>query len=156
VRRLAPLTVVAAVLLAACGGSDEEGTPEACLSGPRAFSDALQNAPGAVRLQGEVLISDCLAPNQSAGDLARLGTTTVELATELNAQARRRPGGAATVQLGYLIGALERGAAETLGVHAELLRRLESAALFSPAGKPPPPPFDQAYERGYAAGRSDG
>ena len=148
--------IVAATLIAACGDGDDDGTPAACLTGTRTFSDALQNAPGAVRLEGEVSIGDCLARNQSAGDLARLGTITVELATELNANARRHPGGPATVQLGYLIGAVERGAGETQGIHAELLRRLEAAALFSPAGKPPPPPFDQAYGRGYAAGKDDG
>jgi hypothetical protein len=36
------------------------------------------------------------------------------------------------------------------------VRRVKAAALYSPAGKPPPPPFDQTYEKGYAAGRANG
>lgn len=155
-RRLALLMIVAATLVTACGDSNEEGTPAVCLSGTQAFSEALKKAPRPVRLEGELPISDCLAQNQSGGDLARLGTILVELTTRLNAEARQDPSGPPAVQLGYLIGAVERGAAETQGIHAELLRRLEAAALFSPAGKPPPPPFDQTYERGYAAGRDDG
>ncbi len=78
------------------------------------------------------------------------------VATTLNEQARRDPGGAPTVQLGYLVGAIARGTGDTQGIHAELQRRIEAAALYSPAGKPPPEPFDHAYQKGYAAGKEDG
>ena len=146
------------ILIAASGGcgSDEDSTPVACLSGPGAFSTALGSAPAPVRLADDVPISGCLVPNQSGGDLADVGGDLVVVATRLNAAARKDPGGASTVQLGYLVGAVERGAEETSGIHSELVRRLRAAALFGPAGKPPPPPFDQAYEKGYAAGRDDG
>jgi hypothetical protein len=156
VRRTAPLVLLVAVALAGCGSADQDTTPAACLNGSRAFSDALQAAPGVVRLSGEVPISDCLVSNQSAGDLARVGGTLVALATKLNAQANQDPGGAPTVQLGYLVGAVTRGAGNTQGIHAELVRRIEAAALYSPAGKPPPEPFDHTYEKGYAAGKDDG
>jgi hypothetical protein len=155
--RRAALSALVTLLCAAIGcGSEEAATPAACLEGPGTFAEALRDAPGQVRLAGETPISDCLSENQSGGDLATVGGAMVGVATRLNAEARRDPGGEATVQLGYLVGAAARGAEDTQGIHAELVRRLESAALFSPAGKPPPPPFDQQYEKGYAAGRDGG
>jgi hypothetical protein len=155
-RSALPALFVAVATAAGCGSADENATPVACLNGPKPYSEALQKAPSAVRLDGETPISDCLVKNQSAGDLAQLGTILVGLTTDLNSEARKDPGGAPTVELGYLIGAVTRGADETQGIHSELVRRLEAAALFSPAGKPPPPPFDQTYQSGYAAGRDDG
>jgi hypothetical protein len=157
VRRV--LTLALAIMLpaaAGCGSADEDTTPVACLNGPAAYARALESAPGPVRLAGEVPISDCLVQNQSAGDLEELGAILVGLATDRNAEARADPGGAPTVQLGYLIGAVQRGAEETEGIHAEFVRRLEAAALFGPAGKPPPPPFDQTYEKGFAAASEQG
>lgn len=156
-RHSAPL--VLSILLAltlGCGSADEGTTPVACLNGAKPYVKALESAPGAVRLEGDVAISACLVHNQSAGDLANVGETLVQVTTQLNAEARQDPSGAPTVQLGYLVGAIARGAAETQGIHAELLRRIEAAALYSPAGKPPPEPFDHTYEKGYAAGRDDG
>ena len=156
--RRAPTLVLTVALLAAagCGSADEDTTPVACLNGPASYSQALESAPGRVRLDGEVPISDCLVPNQSTGDLTNLGTILVELATDLNAMASQDPGGDPPLQLGYLIGAVQRGAEDSEGIHAELARRLEAAALFSPAGKPPPPPFDQQYEKGFDAGSEQG
>jgi hypothetical protein len=142
--------------LTGCGSADENATPSACLAGVKPFQAALLQAPGAVQLPGGVLISDCLVRNQSAGELARVGEAVVRVATELNAAARHSPGAAPTIQLGYLVGALARGAADTQGIHTELLRRMEAAALYSPAGKPPPEPFDHRYQKGYAAGRDHG
>jgi hypothetical protein len=151
------LAVMAALALwAGCGSDDEDETPVACLEGPLAYFEALERAPRPVRLDAEVPISDCLVPNQSAGDLTRLGGTLLGVTTLLNARARRDPGGPPTLQLGYLVGAVEKGSEDTQGIHAELQRRIEAAALYSPAGKPPPPPFDQTYRSGYAAGRGDG
>jgi hypothetical protein len=155
-RRLAPLLLIAALAAAACGSADEGSTPDACLSGPTYFFAALEKAPGAVRLPGGTPISDCLARNQSTGDLTTVGETLVRVATQLNARAHANPGGAPTVELGYLVGAVTSAAGETGGIHAELQRRIEAAALYSPAGKPPPEPFDHAYQKGYAAGKDDG
>ena len=155
-RALTLALMIALLAATGCGSADEDSTPVACLNGPATYSQALESAPRTVRLEGGVAISDCLVQNQSAGDLTNLGTILVELATELNAEARADPGGAPTIQLGYLIGAVQRGAEDTGGIHAELARRLEAAALFSPAGKPPPPPFDQTYGKGFDAGRERG
>ena len=60
----------------------------------------------------------------------------VETATALNAEARAEPGGAATSQLGYLLGAAERGAEESEGIHSDLVRRLVVAARFAPGKQP--------------------
>ncbi|MEK6278210.1 MAG: hypothetical protein AABM29_09380 [Actinomycetota bacterium] len=154
--RGAALPVLLALSVLAACGSEDETTPVACLNGPAAFTQALQSAPGQVRLTDGVPISNCLTENQSGGDLAEVGGALVEVATKLNLAARQDPGGPATVELGYLVGAAQRGSEDTSGIHSELVRRLEAAALFGPAGKPPPPPFDQAYQRGYAEGRGDG
>jgi hypothetical protein len=81
----------------------------------------------------------------------------VAAATRLNAEARRDPGGQANVELGYLLGAVSRGAEKTEGIHSELLRRLAVAARFSPGTAPPlPPEFRAAYQRGFDAGGEDG
>ena len=62
-------------------------------------------------------------------------------ATKLNAEARAEPGGAANLQLGYLLGAAQRGADGTEGIHAELIRRLSAAARYSPDNRPLPAAF---------------
>jgi hypothetical protein len=77
-------------------------------------------------------------------------------ATKLNAEARSEPGGDANLQLGYLLGAAQRGAERTEGIHAELIRRLSAAARYSPDSRPLPPAFLPAYRRGYDAGFAGG
>ena len=154
-RRVA-LAALLLALAAGCGSGDEDSTPVACLNGARPYLEALESAPRAVRLDGEVAISDCLVENQSAADIERVGLTLLRVSTDLNQAARQDPGGDPPLQLGYLIGALQTAAEKTGGIHAELVRRLEAAALFSPAGKPPPPPFDQTYMEGFDAGREKG
>jgi hypothetical protein len=134
------------IALAGCAKQQNE-TPTACLRGPAFFLK---------KSHGDVLISDCLVENQSGGDLATVGTAMVTAATRLNAEARAEPGGAAAVQLGYLLGAAARGAGETEGIHADLIRRLTAAARYSPDGEPLPPAFRAAYRRGYDAGSKRG
>ncbi len=143
------------LLVAGCGGPGDS-TPVACLEGTGAYLKALRQAPGEVRLAGETPISDCLAENQQAGDLATVGVATVTAATKLNAEARAAPGGAANLQLGYLLGAAKRGAANTEGIHTDLIRRLVAAARYSPDNRPLPPAFRRAYRRGYDAGSASG
>jgi hypothetical protein len=144
-----------AVLLAGCGGASDE-TPVACLDGPGAYLGALGDAPGAVRLSGEVSISECLAENQKGGDLAAVGGTMLDVTTQLNADARAEPGGDANLQLGYLLGAAERGAERSGGIHADLVRRLAVAARYSPGGQPLPSAFLHTYREGFDAGRASG
>ncbi|MFL5872389.1 MAG: hypothetical protein ACJ75T_02805 [Solirubrobacterales bacterium] len=149
----------AASLLAALGliaagcGSQDDSTPVACLEGAAAYKKALQAAPDEVRLAGETPISDCLAPNQAAGELTQVGEALIETATELNAKARAQNGGAAAVQLGYLLGAAERGSEESEGIHTDLVRRLTVAARFAPGKEPLSQDFLAAYKEGFEAGR---
>jgi hypothetical protein len=155
----APIAIALACLLAALGGGcgkQDDSTPVACLEGSSAYVSALAAAPGEVKLNGETPIGDCLAENQQGGDLATVGAALVEAATELNAEARSDPGGDANLQLGYLIGAAQRAADRTEGIHADLLRRLGVAARYAPGREPLPPAFLVTYRRGYDAGHSQG
>lgn len=144
-----------AVIAAGCGGTSD-ATPVACLEGENSYLAALEDAPGEVRLSGEVPIRDCLAENQKSGDLATVGAAMIATATELNAEARANPGGGENLRLGYLLGAVQRGASETDGIHAELIRRLAAAARYSPNNLPLSPSFMRAYRQGYDAGRARG
>jgi hypothetical protein len=76
----------------------------------------------------------------------------VVTATRLNTDARRNPSGEQAVQLGYLVGAIERGAE---GIHADLVRRVNSAARSSPEGLLPAE-FERTFGEGYAAGLESG
>ena len=155
-RRCLPIALVLALLAAAGCGRTGDSTPVACLNGPGAYTRALQEAPGRVTLAGGVPISDCLAENQQVGDLATVGETMLRAATALNAQARADPGGAANLRLGYLIGAGQRGAERTNGIHVELVRRLTTAATYSPGKQVLGAEFKRAYRRGFDAGLAGG
>lgn len=155
-KALAIAVPLAASVLAACGSSATESTPAACLSDARAYRQALAAAPGEVRLSEETLISACLVEGQSGGELAEAGQTMVLAATQLNEAARQDPSGPEAVQLGYLLGAAHRGANETNGIHSDLIRRLDTAARFTPDGGTLPAAFERAYGAGYAAGQSGG
>jgi hypothetical protein len=146
----------AALALAGCGGQNDDSTPVACLEGSGAYLSALRAAPGAVELGGETPISDCLAENQQAGDLATVGEAMVAATTKLNAEARTEPGGDANLQLGYLLGTAEAAAEKTEGIHSDLIRRLVVAARFAPGTKPLSPAFLSTYRRGYDAGHENG
>lgn len=156
-RTRAALAVCCFALLAAAGcGSTDEETPVTCLDGAGAYIGALEDAPGEVKLSGEVPISDCLVENQQGGELATIGTAMVLAATRLNAEAREDPGGTANLELGYLLGAAQRGAEDTNGIHAELIRRLSFAARYSPENRPLPPLFLRTYRQGFDAGQARG
>ncbi len=139
-RHVSFFALLAFGLLAGCGDGTDDDTPVACLNGPNLYLRPER---------GPVPVSECLAENQTGGDLATVGAAMVEAATRLNAEARQEPGGPAAVRLGYLLGAAERGAEGTEGIHADLLRRLDAAARYSPDGAGR---TSAAYERGYDAG----
>src|SRR6266511_4214744 len=128
-KRVAVALVAPAVLLtvAGCGTKENDLAPAACLATNQGYLRALERAPAAVRLAGTTPISDCLVPEQDGGQLANVGQEMVVAATRLNSEARRDPGGSATLQLGYLIGAVAKGADP---IHMDLARRLNSAARF--------------------------
>lgn len=148
-------SAMAVLAIAGCGASSDR-TPTACLGEANAYLDALQAAPGEVKLGGEVPIGDCLPKSQMSGDLATVGAAMVRAATTLNSEARANPGGAANLQLGYLVGAVRARADRTDGVHDELLRRLIAASRYSPGGRPLPPRFLRTFRLGRRAGRTSG
>jgi hypothetical protein len=154
--RLAVFLAACLALVAGGCGSQSDSTPVACLEGAAAYEKALRAAPDDVLLRGETPISDCLASNQKAGDLAQAGEAMIDAATSLNSQAREEDGGEAAVQLGYLLGAAQRGAESSEGIHADLVRRLTVAARYAPDKEPLSPQFMRSYEAGYAAGRREG
>lgn len=154
-RLAAALSIVALALLVGCGNSDDS-TPVACLEGAGAYEGALASAPDEVLLEGETLISECLTRNQTGGDLSRVGEAMLETATALNAAARKDPGGDASLQLGYLLGAVRRGSEESEGIHSDLLRRLVVAARFAPGRQPLSQEFRASYREGFEAGLAGG
>jgi hypothetical protein len=155
-RLIAAAVLTCLALLAAGCGDRDDSTPVACLEGAGAYERALAAAPGEVLLGGETPISACLARNQSGGDLSRIGEAMIEVSTDLNAEGRAQPGGDANLQLGYLLGAAERGAAESEGIHADLVRRLTVAARYAPGGESLSQEFLSTYREGFDAGHSGG
>jgi hypothetical protein len=144
--------LAAAALVAGCSRSEPEDTPVACMEGSEVYVAALQVAPGEVLLEGETPISECLVPEPSGGDLSETGRQMIKAATDLNAAARLNPTGPEAEQLGYLIGAVERGADSA---HADLVLRLNTAARYSPEGLLPAS-FERTFGRGYNAGLESG
>jgi hypothetical protein len=145
-----PLALAAIALggASACGSSEPEDAPAACLTPSATYVRALAAAPEEVRLEAGTPISDCLVPEQTGGQLATVGEQMIAAATALNEEARQDPAGAAAVRLGYLVGAVERGRE---GIHADLVRRLNAAARYSPEGLLPAE-FERSFGEGYAAG----
>ncbi len=146
------LSAAAILAVAGCGAKKNDLAPAACLVTNRGYLRALERAPGEVRLAGTTPISDCLVPEQDAGQLANIGHEMIIAATKLNAEARLGDEGA-TLQLGYLIGAVAKGAD---AIHTDLVRRLNSAARFSQTGGALPASFERAFGHGYAAGHTSG
>jgi hypothetical protein len=156
VRRAAVVSLLVAVFAAGCGSSSGESTPTHCLLPTGSYLKALRAAPGQVRLGDETAISDCFGATQGAGELANVGQTVIEAATRLNAEARRDRGGRDAVMLGYLVGAVHEGASHASGADADLVRRLDAAARFNPAGGTLGAAFERAFGKGYAAGEQGG
>ena len=142
----------AAALVAGCG-SDAEETPSACLTGSEDYVRVLAKAPEGVAFDDGTTISECLVPEQSGGQLAQVGEEMIAAATTLNAQAREEPTSLAAVQLGYLVGAVEKGSE---GIHADLVRRLSAAARFSDDQGLLPAAFERTFGQGYSAGLETG
>jgi hypothetical protein len=147
------LVAAAIVLIGGCGTKQNDQAPTACLVGNQAYLHALERVPAQVRLGGTTLISDCLVPEQDAGQLASVGQEMIVAATKLNGESRRDPAGPAPLELGYLLGAVSRGADP---IHTDLVRRLNSAARFSETGGALPAGFERDFGRGYASGRQSG
>jgi hypothetical protein len=147
------VAATATSLIVSCGNSQDDQAPGVCLVGNEAYLRALEKAPEPVLLGSTTPISDCLVPQQSQGQLASIGEQMIVAATKLNNEARRDPAGPAAVELGYLLGAVSKGADP---IHTDLVRRLNSSAHFSETGGALPASFERGFGRGYEAGRNSG
>jgi hypothetical protein len=148
---LAMLLAVVALVLSACGAA-ARSAPAGCTRGADTVLRALAGAPGTVVLPGGSRLSACLTPAQPDGDLQNVGLSLTPAADALAERARHGDATSA-FRLGYLIGALERRAAQTNGIHAELVRRVAAAATGLDAG---PGDVARGLAGGLRAGRARG
>lgn len=145
--RVLALTLVAAAIASGCG-RETPRPPAACLRGPAPLLAALRTAPAAVRLAGGTPISRCVDRARRDADLQTLGFELTYAASRLAAAAP--DGNPAALRLGYLVGAAERGARHSNGIHSELVARLENTVTILPPGR------RGAFARGRQAGRAGG
>jgi hypothetical protein len=147
--RCSPALAAIVLLLSVAGcrpAQDDTSYPPECANGPQALQAALAKAPdGEVAIEG-VRLSECLVASADSGPLQAFGGSVMAVAAPLVEKARNGDERAAA-QLGYLRGALRRGADP--GVHDELLRRLDQELLRTNRAAP-------AFRRGEAAGRERG
>jgi hypothetical protein len=132
---------VAVAWLGACGAGDETPFPASCTDRAQ-LEEALGTAPEPVVLADGSRLSACVRLATTPADLQNLGSTLTVIAEDLEAD----PAGAE--RLGYLIGAVRRGTAESSGVAAELAHRLERSG--SQSADP------EALLRGLRAGEESG
>jgi hypothetical protein len=144
--RRAQLVATGVLLLAGCGSTDRGSMPAACLDEPAALARALERAPAAVTLADGTRLSGCVSRARGEGDLQALGVVLTQVADDLRERAASEP--AAALRLGYLVGAVRRGAAATPGLAAQLARRLEQIA----ATGGDPPQLEQGIRLGEASG----
>ena len=152
-RPIASLLLAATALALAGCGSDPEGDGLAAGCANREqIAAALQAAPGAVSLETGTTISGCVNSARSDADLMTLGYAITAVADRLAEEGR---GGdrQAALELGFLVGAADRGASTSQGIQSELAYRLESSARrIEDAG----PQARAAFEEGRSAGRRQG
>jgi hypothetical protein len=133
----------------ACGNGDP-ALPQACRDGSRAVARALVVAPRPVVLRDGTKLSTCLRRADCDAELQDVGLAFTSVASEL---VERVPGSnVAALQLGYLVGAAQKGAERTQGIGLELSRRLSQSIGVDG----PPAARRAAYKRGLFAGKDTG
>lgn len=143
------LALLAAAALAGCGREEDVRLPASCRLGAPAVEAALRHAPGEVRLENGARLSDCLVRTSEQSDVLLVGEIYLGVASTLADAAAEDSSAPEALRLGYLMGAVRRGADETQGIHDELLRRIEQETARVDRAAP-------AYRRGERAGRQDG
>jgi hypothetical protein len=139
--------VLAVLAFGACGGR----TPisQACMEAqPRDVLRALARAPRDVALADGTRLSQCVRGTIDDSRLQALGAALTGTADRL--ARRMRTSDAAAFQLGFLIGATERGAEQAAGLQEELANRVAGTAGLDGG------PRRAALLRGRAAGRRRG
>jgi hypothetical protein len=147
-------TVLALVAVLALGGctKDEPKMPAACAAGGDAVLRALARAPESGALADGTRLSECVRRARTDAELQNLGLVLSQAADRLARDARSGDA-AQAARLGFLAGAVRRGAARSNGLTLELSRRVDSAARrVEPAG----PELRRALQRGLDAGRARG
>ena len=109
------------MLVVGCG-NDEHRVPVACLEGN--LTKALASAPGEVRIEG-TRPSECFTRAANPAEIQQVGAVFIATTEKLADASRAKPTSPATLRLGYLIGAVRRGAGRTQGIHYETQRRIE-------------------------------
>ena len=146
----AALACIALAVVGCGGGSNDKihvtDLPRQCIGDSGGLLKALAAAPGPVRVDGEP-ISQCFSRKHDSVEMQALGTGLLAAAETLGDRAR---GGSdkAALQLGYLVGAAERGATRS-GIADELIRRLQAETTL-------PARAQTAYASGHRAGRAQG
>lgn len=136
-------------LLAVPGCAGRTPPPQACIQAqPADVLQALAQAPGRVALDDGTPLSQCVRRTIDDARLQTLGATLTAAADTLARRMRRSD--SAAFQLGFLIGATARGAAQASGLQGELANRIAGSA--PPGGGP----RRGMLMRGRAAGRRDG
>jgi hypothetical protein len=135
------------VALSGCG-EQEKRLPVACDTDSAAVTEALKRAPGEVTLDG-VRLSDCFTRAADPAEIQQVGSTFIATADALAERVRSAPRSSAATQLGYLVGAVHKGASGTQGIHYETERRIEAALVGIDTRTP-------QYRRGFEAGERSG
>jgi len=149
------IALACGLLVAACGETETD-TPVGCFVPADSFASSLRQAPGEVLLDAEVPISGCLVPGQKEADLVEFGQTAIKVATRTSADisAPGPDGIKAAIDAGYLVGAIEKGAEDSEGIHTTLVDRITAAASNGLAGASES--TRAHYEAGREAGRDVG
>jgi hypothetical protein len=144
------LAVLGLLLLASCA-KEREPVAQACFGEPAAVLSTLRQGPPVV-LEDGTRLSSCVSGARTDGDLQSLGLLFVRVADLLRAQAASDL--EAAFAMGYLAGAVMRGARSSSGsIAAQLARRVHQVAtLEAGAGAD----ALSALARGRRAGERDG
>lgn len=134
--------------LSACSREEDKPTASGCRAGADSVRAALREAPAAVTVDGTPL-SECLADTTDGGALQDIGQAYVAVAIDLADSATGDPEGRAALELGYLLGTMDRSRAGAQGVGYELRRRVRAEAARID-------PESGAFRRGLRAGRRTG
>lgn len=161
---LALVITLTALAVTGCSDGRKIETPPACLGASSTWVTALSAAPDQVLLAKSTPISECIPQDQGAAQLEEVGKIAVETATQFSAFYKGGEGGSgqtgsessvqAALMAGYLVGALEKGAESSEGIHAALVTRVKSAATngLEAAGQQ----VQGAFQKGHEAGRETG
>lgn len=123
--RIGVVSTLALLALSGCGGRTPPA--QACIQAqPADVLQALRRAPDRVTLSDGTPLSQCVRRTIDDSRLQLLGAT---LTTAADTLARRmRTSDAAAFQLGFLIGATDRGTDQAAGLQGELANRIAGAA----------------------------